>query len=120
MMKTAAVVLWLYACAGLLVGMAFMSVPVLGAPVLIGALSVAYGTYLGSRRPGWASILLVVGGILVGGTLGLLGDTPSLAADIVFGVIFIGFLPVLAGLWLALECFERIWRARRGSTESIE
>jgi hypothetical protein len=124
----AAVVLWFYAGVGLLFGLALMGVWVIGVPLVIGALSVGIGAYLRRPRPGWASILLVVGGIVVGGTLGVFGEAVSYVegqdehyvAAFIFGVIFLGFLPIIAGLWLVLERMERAWRARRGSAESIE
>ena len=69
--------LWLYAGATLLIGLLFMGVPLIGAPIVIGAISVGIGAYLCRRRPGWASILLLAGGIVVGGTLGVLGEAIS-------------------------------------------
>ena len=76
-MSAVAVVLWLYAGAMLLIGLVFMGVPLIGAPIVIGTISVGIGAYLCRRRPAWASILLLGGGIVVGGTCGVFGEAVS-------------------------------------------
>ena len=128
-LSAVAVVLWLYAGAMLLIGVVFMGVPLIGAPIVIGAVSVAIGAYLYRRRKGWASILLLVGGIVVGGICGVLGEGVShvegerenYAAAFILGVILFGFLPILAGLGLAIgRLLDVIWRVRHESSVPIE
>jgi hypothetical protein len=128
-LSAVAVVLWLYAGAMFLIGLVFMGVPLIGAPTVIGAISVGIGAYLYRRRPGWASILLLAGGIVVGGTCGVFGeavshvegDRENYASAFILGVILFGFLPILAGLGLVIgRLLDVIWRIRHESSVPIE
>jgi hypothetical protein len=112
-----------------LIGLVFMGVPLIGAPIVIGAISVGIGAYLYRRRPGWASILLLAGGIVVGGTCGVFGeavshvegDRENYASAFILGVILFGFLPILAGLGLVIgRLLDVIWRIRHESSVPIE
>ena len=101
----------LYSGVGLFLGLLLAGVWI-GGTLALGSLLVGLGALRSWKRPGPGGALIVIGGIVAGGSLGSFGAAfssgVSLAAGFLVGAVFFGGIPILAGLsFVGVSCWHR-------------